>query len=459
MWRDISDFAELNRRFEAAKKKWLPVESRYPLAKADRDKACEDRDILKRELQPVPAPVGFRDGEVIGLIVGFSGVVEILPEGRGSRWNQVVLNTPLVVGDVIRTRSNGRARLGFSTSLFDPGPFPTPRPPIVVNMAADTEMAISEFVHGLQERPGRVGLFDLIRGTVRYLTKGMEGGGSGYDVKSRGTVIGIRGTDVVIAHDPKRDHVSCLLRKGNVEVRSGNERRELKAGQMMTVEKGVIKPAKPLVQDKWKRLVSSMDIPQASSPQEQVPAGMKGPKTGPPSIPAQPPSSGRGKDVTRRDLPSGPQALGGETRFDGKTLFVQSAPSYNTMIQISTEALHDFHAAVEVGSVRNGQGTAGLYLTASGDPKGRPGDIFFGLHSSGLVLQGRDEGGWRDLPRQARGPAKKVLIEIDRRNGRYYFSWNGRKIAEYDGRLEPKLLTLYVGEGAQAEFRKFLVTR
>jgi len=214
------------------------------------------------------------------------------------------------------------------------------------------------------------------------------------------------------------------------------------------VERGVIRPVKPLDQSKWKSLVASMDVPKTSST-----------KAGVPSTVSSPSSSSRGRDVTRRDLPSGPLAMGGETRFDGQTYIVQSAPGLNTMTEIGTEPLQNFLVTAEVSLVGGGQELAGLYVSASGDPKGRPGDIFFGLHSSGLVLQEKDPGGWRDLPRQARGLEKKVRLEIERRKGRYEFRWNGVKVGEHDGNQEPKRVALYAGEGVRAEFRQFRVTK
>ena len=444
MWRDISNFDELNGRFEAAKKAWLPVESRYPLAKAEKEWACTERDNLARDARSAQAqdPPNFRKGDIVGGIVGFIGVVEVLPEGQGRHWKQVSLNYPLVVGDVIRTRSDGMARLEFADKHLTEGGL------VVINMGANTEMAISEFVVAFQQPPRTEGLFELIKGTVRYFTRGWNMDDGSFNIRSGATVCGIRGTDIAIAYEAKRDHVSFLLREGKVEISRGNERRELKAGQMITVERGVIRPVKPLDQSKWKSLVASMDVPKTSVT-----------KAGVPSTVSSPSSSSRGKDMTRRDLPSGPQAMGGETRYDGQTFFVQSAPAYNTMTEISIEVLYDFYATTEVILGSGGQEFAGLYLSASGDPKGRPGDISFGVHSTGLVLQYRDQGGWQDLPRQARGPEKKVKLEIERRNGRYHFRWNGVKVGEYDGTLEPKRVALYAGEGVRVEFRKFQVTK
>lgn len=195
-----------------------------------------------------------------------------------------------------------------------------------------------------------------------------------------------------------------------------------------------------------------------SAPSGLPQGGTVAPSAGTPGSAASPSTSGRSRDVTRRDLPSGPQAMGGETRYDGQTFFVQSAPSYNTITEMGTGALNDFRAESEVVLIGGGQEIAGLYVSASGDPKGRPGDIFFGVHSSGLVLQYHDQSGWRDLPRQARGPARNVRLEIERRQGRYEFRWNGVKVGEFTGNQEAKRLAMYAGEGVRAQFRQFSIT-
>jgi hypothetical protein len=441
MWRDISDFAELNRRFEAAKKKWLPVESRYPLAKADKEWACTERDNLARDARSTrdPDPPNFHKGDVVGRIVGFIGGVEVLPDGHGRSWKHISLNYPLVVGDVIRTRSDGRARLEFADKLLTEG-----AGLVVINMDANTEVAISEFVVAFQQPPRTEGLFELIKGTVRYFTRGWSGSTGFCWTRGCDSMVGIRGSDMAITYDPKRNHVSCLLHEGSAEVRSGRERRELRAGQMITVERGVIKPVKPLDQSKWNRIVTSMDVTKTRSS-----------TTG---VFSTAPEAGRGRDVTRHNLPSGPQAKGGETRYDGQTFFVQSAPGLNTMVELGIEALKDFRAETEVTLIGGGKEIAGLYVSASGDPKGRPGDIFFGLHSSGLVLQYHAQGGWRDLPTQPRRPEKNVRLAVHRRQGRYEFHWNGVKVGEFGGNQEAKRLAMYAGEGVQAQFRQFSIT-
>lgn len=206
----------------------------------------------------------------------------------------------------------------------------------------------------------------------------------------------------------------------------------------------------------------SQQLPPAPSPTAASDTGAPGPSApsgwpqiGGASQPVPASASGRDRDMTRRDLPNGPLPMGGEARYDGQTYFVQSAPSYNTMTEMGTGALTDFRAETEVSLIGGGQEIAGLYLSASGDPKGRPGDIFFGVHSSGLVLQYKDNDGWRDLPRQQRGPEKNVRLAIERSNGRYEFRWNGSKVGEYDGTPEPKRVALYAGQGVQAEFRRF----
>jgi hypothetical protein len=159
--------------------------------------------------------------------------------------------------------------------------------------------------------------------------------------------------------------------------------------------------------------------------------------------------------MTRRNLPSGPQAKGGETRYDGQTFLVQSAPAYNTVVEMGSGPLNDFRAESEVVLFGGGQEIAGLYVSESGDPKGRPGDIFFGIHSSGLVLQFNDKGTWRDLPKKAYGPAPTARLEIERRKGRYEFLWNGKKVGEFTGDSRPKRMMFYAGQGVRAEFRSF----
>jgi len=199
--------------------------------------------------------------------------------------------------------------------------------------------------------------------------------------------------------------------------------------------------------------------PNTGAPGPSAPSGWPQVGTGAPSTgfpgSTSPSAAGGGRNMTRRDLPSGPQAMGGETRYDGHTFFVQSAPSYNTMTEMGTEALKDFRAETEVSLIGGGQEIAGLYVSASGDPKGRPGDIFFGVHSSGLVLQYRDQSGWKDMPKKAYGRAPSVRLAIERRKGRYEFRWNGEKVGEFTGDSRPMRAMLYAGEGVQVQFRSF----
>lgn len=233
------------------------------------------------------------------------------------------------------------------------------------------------------------------------------------------------------------------------EVSRGSEGRELKAGQMFALERGVFQPVRPLEASNWQQMVAAMEVAQGPS---NIPSS-------PTLAPGSPSPRGftPGTDVTQRDLPSGPLPRGGETRLSGDTFTVQSAREFTTYQEITARPVGDFQVATQVRS--GGSGPAGLYVSAAPVADNQAGDFFFGMDGAGIVLQRHDGAGWRDLPRQARGIEPSVRLEVLRSGGRYEFRWNGAPVGEAADAGGPMRAFLFAGPGVRAEFSTFSVSQ
>lgn len=177
---------------------------------------CLRTALLGLGLVTAALAVGSEPGAVVGRVVGFSGTVEVLPQGKGGAWKPVELNYPLVLGDVIRTGSSSRARLEFADR--DPQ---SAAGPSVINLGDETELAVESFLVKFEKPRKSQGFFELIRGTIRAFTKGWSGD-SNFSVRSGATVCGIRGSEQIVRVVPGLD--GALLQtnvSGNVYTTPG----------------------------------------------------------------------------------------------------------------------------------------------------------------------------------------------------------------------------------------------
>ncbi len=488
--RGIRNFAELKARHQAAKAAWGPVENRYPLARSERDGACQERDrAWKAVHQPPPASedgLSHCEGRPRGKIRNPRGKVEVYAAAF-RKWKGPVTAEFLVwPGDRVRTGPNSSCKVAIFTSTGIPD---------TLDVVSETLVEIPDCIsHTLtlfdglfraqhvnvnrvpppdEANPFNVRTPTVVGGTSdrqrgdsvgpRALVRSDKPGTGGWVIQTGNIRAEIKGTDLVVRRNKAANETSVMVREGVVNVRSGSIVKEVRAGQQVSAKRDTLSAVTTYKHGAWENLLAKHRIDAESATRVPNGAGtILSPPTAKPSARApeapSPSTSGRERDLTRRDLPSGPLAQGGETRYDGTTYSVQSAPKLNTMTEMGTGALGNFRAGAEVNLGGGGQEIAGLYVSASGDPKGRPGDIFFGVHRSGLVLQHKVTDGWRDLPRQARDPAASVRLEIERRQDRYEFRWNGEKVGEFTGNTEPKRVAMYAGEGVKAQFRKFQVT-
>jgi hypothetical protein len=117
----------------------------------------------------------------VGHVVAFTGEVSHLPGGSEVAAVPVALNTPLSLGDIVRTGEGGKARILLGDDT-------------VLTLAPSTTLQVDETVGG-DERVGRV---KLLWGKVRAIVSRGFGEERGFEVQTETAVIGVKGTHFIV---------------------------------------------------------------------------------------------------------------------------------------------------------------------------------------------------------------------------------------------------------------------
>jgi|GEM_PF-6802569 len=190
----------------------------------------------------------FRKGYV-GIAIAAMGDVVHDP-GRGKP-KKMVKGTKVRIGDWIRTGPNGRVRI----EMFDRDE-PNNAGPSVVNIATDSELFIGSFLYSFDDTGKQKSMVELIRGTIREIFTGW-GPSRVFSVKAGVAICGIRGSDVVITHDPNSKMVNAYVIEGHMDIRDSRsgDVRLLTANQQLTVSNGTLGEVTPMSREDWDGLV------------------------------------------------------------------------------------------------------------------------------------------------------------------------------------------------------------
>lgn len=189
--------------------------------------------------------------DAIASVSRFSGKVEMLPGGRGNRWQPVKRGTILRLSDHLRTAPDARARLVFRDryQLGNAGPS-------VVNIGSNTEIVMEQFAVSLNDPPKRTGVIGLVRGALRAFTKNW-GFKSALQIRTGTSLCGIRGTEVAISYDPDSNVAEYALDHGDAYIEVNGQQTSIKPRTSHVIKQGVVGQAQAVSDAQWSELVSS----------------------------------------------------------------------------------------------------------------------------------------------------------------------------------------------------------
>lgn len=172
-------------------------------------------------LAPAQAP------QPIGKFVAVEGEVLILPPG-GAQPRQATIGTAIHEKDTIKAKKDSRAKL----LMVDDS---------VITVAENTELGFSHYVVDFKSRT-RESTLKLLTGKVRLLVSKLWGHVSRYEVETPTSVVGVRGTSMVIwtDTDPQtgKTRTWALVLDGELYVTAAGVTKLLGAGMILQVLEG-----------------------------------------------------------------------------------------------------------------------------------------------------------------------------------------------------------------------------
>lgn len=124
---------------------------------------------------------------------------------KDKRSDRAVVGTEVCSGDAIRAGADSRAKIVMVDNNE-------------LNISPDTVLKIATYEYKPEENKKKV-LLDVLKGKVRSTVKQKyDGQASTYQVKTKAAVAGVRGTDFVVAFDPKMGKLELVTFEGRVEV-------------------------------------------------------------------------------------------------------------------------------------------------------------------------------------------------------------------------------------------------
>jgi len=180
-----------------------------------------------------------KDQRVAAILVSEFGQVQVKQAGS-AEWRPASQGMVLLTTASLKTGKRGRARIEFVDRFNDINSGPS-----VMNVSSSTQIRLSKFIIN-RENHHRNGLLEVLRGTIRWFSKGWGGQSAAFSVRTGTSLCGIRGTDVEIRFDDKADHSFYRLHSGSVQITTPNEVLQLEPGQEVSVSRGVIGRVQPI---------------------------------------------------------------------------------------------------------------------------------------------------------------------------------------------------------------------
>ena len=183
------------------------------------------------------------DSNVVGLVTSTFKQTEVL---RGGQWVPLKEGMTVYIPDEIRTGPQGRVRIELRDRIEKGN-----RGPTIVNVGSGSHVKLMKFDVSFDDPVVRIGLLDVLRGTVRAFTRNW-GERSVFSVRTGTSLCGIRGTDLIVKYDPTQDKTDYYLDHGKVEiVPKKGEKFYIIDDQMVRVEKGEAAEVKPMDASTW----------------------------------------------------------------------------------------------------------------------------------------------------------------------------------------------------------------
>ncbi len=205
-------------------------------------------------------PERFQQG-IVGYVIAATGEQEIDLCTGGVRKNRPGM--PVRIGDCIRTGSDGRARL-----ILNDRDEARHAGPSTIGIGANSEMCVGRFETRFAGSGARKAVMDVLKGAVRTILRGW-GPDSSFTVRAGVALCGIRGSEVLVTHDPAAGTATAYVFEGHAEMRNvrTGEVRALAAGQKVALADGRLGPVRPLGGGEWIRTVRAagvdLDAPEA----------------------------------------------------------------------------------------------------------------------------------------------------------------------------------------------------
>jgi len=120
----------------------------------------------------------------VGHIVAFQGDVKLLPGGSEAATTAAALNSPLSLGDLVRTAADGKARILLADDS-------------VLTLGPSTALRLDETVYD-PAKPQQVGRVRLLWGKLRTIVRHAFGEDRPFEVETETAVIGVKGTHFIV---------------------------------------------------------------------------------------------------------------------------------------------------------------------------------------------------------------------------------------------------------------------
>lgn len=153
-------------------------------------------------------PVWAQDG--VGIVSAVEGKVEVLSGETASigptGWEALHLRDDVYAKDIIRTGERSRTQVAFEDQS-------------ILNVGPATQVRVEKYLSGnAGESP--VAIFNLLRGAVRAVVSPLIGKNARFEIHTRTTVAGVRGTDFFVRLVGNETEITTV--EGAVAVRNAN---------------------------------------------------------------------------------------------------------------------------------------------------------------------------------------------------------------------------------------------
>lgn len=222
------------------------------------DDVAGDIDGYIRELErEIEALNGSGDRVTVATLLGASGG-EVLRGGRGSNWVPAFSGMQLNVTDKIRTGNRERLRIRIRDRTDKSGTKGT-----IIHFGSDSEMMIDSFrIVQQPQQPERHLAVRIIRGLFRAISKGW-GEKSTTQFGTGLSILGIRGTEVVVSYDPGLNKAEYHLVEGDAYSVVNNIEKPMKPATSIAIVNGRAEPLRRLTQSELTVLMARTSTGQS----------------------------------------------------------------------------------------------------------------------------------------------------------------------------------------------------